>query len=79
VSDGDVKLWADARNLQDRDLHERFANNLFEEAGLDLRGQQFDPFYVADLTGASSVVFEDGQLKITIWKPGKGERTVRKD
>jgi hypothetical protein len=78
VGDGDAKLWGDAKNLQDRDLHERFANNLFEEAGFDLRGQELDPFYVADLTGASSVEFEDGQLTITIWKPGEGERVMRK-
>ena len=51
---------------------------LFEEAGLDLRGQVFDPFYVADLTAASSVVFENGQLSITIWKPGEGERVEQK-
>jgi hypothetical protein len=78
VGDGDAKLWGEAKNLQDRDLHERFANHLLEEAGLDLRGQEFDPFYVADLTGASSIELSDGQLTITIWKPGAGERVVRK-
>jgi nitroimidazol reductase NimA-like FMN-containing flavoprotein (pyridoxamine 5'-phosphate oxidase superfamily) len=78
VSEGDAKLWGDARNLQDDDLHQRFATNLFEETGMDLRGQAFDPFYVADLTGASSVAIEDGQLAITIWRPGEGERVVRK-
>ena len=30
---------------------------------------------VADIAGASSVEFKDGQLTITIWKPGNGERT----
>ena len=78
VGDGDAKLWGDVRNLQDTDLHEQFAADLFEEAGLDLRGQEIDPFYVADLTGASSVAFEDGQLTITIWKPGEGVRVVEK-
>jgi hypothetical protein len=78
VGDGDAKLWGDARNLQDEDLHQRFATNLFEETGMDLRGQAFDPFYVADVTGASSVAIEDGQLAITIWRPGEGERVVRK-
>jgi len=78
VSDGDAKLWGDARNLQDDDLHQRFATDLFEKTGMNLRGQKFDPFYVADLTGASSVAIEDGQLAITIWRPGEGERVVRK-
>jgi hypothetical protein len=78
VGDGDAKLWGEVRNLQDRDFHRRFAVDLFEQTGFDLRGQEFDPFYVADLTGASSVAFEDNQLKITIWKPGEGERVVEK-
>lgn len=78
VSDGDAKLWGQARNLQDEELHQRFAADLFDQTGMDLRGQRFDPFYVADLTGASSVAIEDGQLTITIWKPGEGEGVVRK-
>jgi hypothetical protein len=79
VGDGDVKLWADAIDLRDRDFHQRFADDLFETTGLDLRGEDFDPFYVADLTGASSVEVVDRQLLITIWKPGEGERVVTKD
>jgi hypothetical protein len=75
VSDGDAKLWGDTRNVQDKELHTRFADHLFAESGFDLRGQAFDPFYVADIAGASSVEFKDGQLTITIWKPGEGERT----
>jgi len=78
VGEGDAKLWALAVNLQDRDLHERFATRLLEEIGMDLRGQVFDPFYVADITGASSLAIEDGQLAITSWRPGEGERVVRK-
>ena len=76
VGDGDAKLWGRARNLQDEDLHARFAQHLFEESGMDLRGQRFDPFFVADLEGASSVDFTDGKLTITTWKPGQGERTA---
>lgn len=79
VGDGDVKLWGEVVNEQDPELHERFAEELFEESGLDLRGQVFDPFYVADLTGASSVEFADGRLAITIWKPGEGQRVVPKN
>jgi hypothetical protein len=40
VSDGDAKLWGDARNLQDDDLHQRFATDLFEKTGMDLRRQE---------------------------------------
>lgn len=78
VGDGDVKLWAEARNLQDKGLHGRFADDLFETSGFDLRGEEFDPFYVADITGASSIELEDNELVITIWNPGEGERVVRK-
>lgn len=76
VGDGDAKLWGSVANLRDVELHQRFAESLFEETGFDLRGREFDPFYVADLTGASSVAFEDGQLTVTSWKPGEGERSV---
>ena len=71
VGDGDVKLWGVAQDVQDPELHELFAEKVFAEAGLDLRGQQFRPFYVGALTGASSLHLEDGQLTITIWKPGR--------
>jgi hypothetical protein len=78
VGDGDAKLWGRVRNLRDEDFHQRFAADLFEQTGMDLRGQEFDPFYVADLTGASSIAFQDNRLKITIWRPGEGERVVDK-
>jgi hypothetical protein len=78
VGDGDAKLWGRALNVQDTGLHERFADALFGDHGPDLRGQAFDPFYVADLSGASCVEYADGQLTITIWKPGAAERLVQK-
>ncbi|WP_203718977.1 pyridoxamine 5'-phosphate oxidase family protein, partial [Asanoa siamensis] len=78
VADGDVKLFGTAVNDPDRALHQRFADALFAESGFDLRGQEFDPFYVAELSGGSSVTIDDGQLAVTIWKPGRGERVVRK-
>jgi hypothetical protein len=78
VGDGDVKLFGDAVNVQDKALHQRFADDLFAQSGFDLRGKDFDPFYVGDLIGASSIEIADGGLAITIWKPGEGERLVRK-
>lgn len=78
LSDGDAKLWAVAENVQDPGLHERFADHLFEEQGLDIRGEVFDPFYVADITGASSIALVDEQLEITIWKPGEREQIVHR-
>lgn len=79
VGDGDAKVWGDARNVQDTDLHGRFAQHLFDESGMDLRGQKFDPFFVGDLVGASSVGFINGQLTITTWRPGQGERSAPLD
>jgi len=78
VGDGDVKVWGEVQDLQDADLHRRFADTLYAETGFDLRGQEFSPFYVGDLTSASSIEHQDGSLAITIWKPGQGERVVRK-
>lgn len=78
VSDGDAKLWGVVRDVQDRELQERFAVDLYEDIGMDLRGQVFQPFYAADLTGASSVEVANDQLQITIWRPGEEERVVQK-
>ena len=79
VSEGDAKLWGSVVDLPDKELQKGFAEDLFEESGFDLRGEEFDPFYVADLSSASSVEIEDNRLKITIWKPGEEERAVFKD
>jgi hypothetical protein len=78
VGDGDAKLWGEAVNVRDKGLHQRFADDLFATSGFDLRGKEFDPFFVGDLIGASSIEMADGQMAITIWKPGEGERVVRK-
>ena len=78
VSDGDAKLWGTVHHVADTELQQRFAVDLFESIGLDLRGQEFDPFFAADLTGASSVAVGDGHMDVTIWKSGEPERIVRK-
>jgi hypothetical protein len=78
VSEGDAKLWGVVTDVRDTALHQRFATDLFEDTGLDLRGEEFDHFYDTDLTGASAVTVADGHLDITIWRPGEPERVVRK-
>ncbi|MEV0295385.1 pyridoxamine 5'-phosphate oxidase family protein [Nocardia sp. NPDC050710] len=79
VGDGDAKLFGTVIDLQDKEVHRRFAQDLFDESGFDIRGQEFDHFFVADLTGASTVEVAEDELLITIWKPGEGERVVRKN
>ena len=78
VTEGDAKLWGVVRDVRDTALHQRFAADLFEDTGLDLRGQAFDSFYEADLTGAAAVEVGGGHMDVTIWKPGEPERVVRK-
>ncbi|OBH83078.1 pyridoxamine 5'-phosphate oxidase family protein [Mycobacterium scrofulaceum] len=78
VKDGDAKLFGVVENVADGALRQRFAGALYEETGLDIRGQEFDHFYRADVTGGSAVEVTDGHLDITIWKRGEAERVVRK-
>jgi hypothetical protein len=78
VSDGDAKLWGTVRDVADRALHQRWADALFADTGFDLRGEEFDVFYAADITSASSVEVGGGHMDVTIWKPGEAERVVRK-
>jgi hypothetical protein len=78
VTDGDAKLWGVVHDVPDPALHQRFAEDLFADIGLDLRGQAFDHFYAAELTGASAVEVGGGHMDVTIWRPGEPERVVRK-
>lgn len=78
VSDGDAKLWGRAHDVRDPALHQRFAAQLYADTGFDLRGQEFNRFHVAEVTGASAVQIADGHLDVTVWKPGEPERVVRK-
>lgn len=78
VSDGDAKVWGTVEDVQDEALHQRYAEALFEETGLDLRGQEFGTFFAADVIGASAVEVSGGHLDITVWKQGGAERVVRK-
>lgn len=78
VGDGDAKLWGTVENLRDPALHRRFAEDLYADIGLDLRGQEFPEFYAADLTSASAVEVIEDHMDVTIWKPGEAERVVRK-
>lgn len=79
VSDGDVKLWGTVKDIQDKDVHQRFAVAFFEESGMDFRGKHFDHLYLADVIGASAIETDGHQLHITVWKPGEPERVVHKD
>ena len=78
VKEGDAKLWGVVEDVADTALHQRFAEALYQETRFDIRGRAFDHFYVADITGASSVEVSDDELVITVWKEGHPERVVRK-
>ncbi|MDT5076424.1 MAG: hypothetical protein QOJ80_1061 [Mycobacterium sp.] len=77
VTDGDAKLWGVALEASNDLLRRRFATDLFEESGFDLRGQEFALFGI-DITGGSAVQISDRHLDITVWTPGQPERVVRK-
>ena len=78
VTDGDAKVWGVVRDVQDAELQSRYADVLYSETGIDVRGQRFDHLYAADLRGAASVEVRGSHLEITIWTPGQSERVVRK-
>lgn len=78
VGDGDAKLWGVVQDVQDAALHARFADDLYERTGMDLRGERFAPFFGVDVAGPSCVEIVDGHLDITICTPPGPERVVRK-
>lgn len=77
VTDGDAKLWGHARDVQDPQLHRRFAEMLFERVGLDVRGREFGWFPVAEIHGGSCVRRVDGHLEVTVWRGHGPEEAVR--
>jgi hypothetical protein len=78
VSEGDAKVWGTVEDVADDALHQRFAQALYEETGLDLRGRRFEHFFRAHVTGGSTVEISDGHLDITMWREGGAERVLRK-
>jgi hypothetical protein len=78
VTEGDAKIWGRVEDVRDESLHQRFAEALYEEIGLDLRGRRFDPFYRADIVGAASVAVGDEHMDVTTWHEGGEEKVVRK-
>lgn len=65
-------------DVHDADLHQRYAEELFEQTGFDLRGRTFDHLFRARLVGAASVAVGGGHLDVTVWREGRAERVVRK-
>ena len=76
LSDGDVKIFGKVTDLQDSDFHGRFAAMLHDEIGLDLSDHPFQPFYVADMTGAAATELIDNHVVVTKWDPATGETSV---
>ena len=78
VTDGDAKVWGTVEHVDDEALHGRFADDLYADIGLDLRGQKFDHFYAARLVGAAAVEVGGGHMDVTVWRDGAPEHVVRK-
>jgi hypothetical protein len=78
VKEGDAKVWGTVENVLDEALHRRYTQALFEESGFDIRGEEFDHFFKAHVSGAASVEVGGDHLDITVWKEGSPERVVRK-
>jgi hypothetical protein len=78
VGDGDAKVWGTVEHVDDESLHARFADDVYADIGLDLRGQKFDHFFGAHLVGAAAVEVADGHMDVTVWRDGAPERVIRK-
>jgi predicted pyridoxine 5'-phosphate oxidase superfamily flavin-nucleotide-binding protein len=78
VTDGDAKIWGHTEHVDDHDVQRRFAQHLYDDIGLDVRGQHFDQFLQANIEGAAAVTLIDGHLDITTWRIGQPERITRK-
>lgn len=79
VGEGDAKLFGEVVHHDDVDVQRRFAQDVFDDIGLDIReAVPFEPFFAARITGASTVEIVDGHMMVSIWRPGEPERVVAK-
>jgi hypothetical protein len=78
VKEGDAKIWGRVEDVTDEALHQRYAEDLFQQTGFDIRGQKFEHCFKAHISGASAVEVGGGHLDITVWHDGGEERVVRK-
>ncbi|WP_344422267.1 pyridoxamine 5'-phosphate oxidase family protein [Pseudonocardia ailaonensis] len=78
VSDGDAKIWGTVVDVQEPRLHEGLLQDLFDETGMDLRGQEMKPCFEALPVGAAAVEVGDGHMDVTVWRAGSPERVIRK-
>jgi hypothetical protein len=78
VGEGDAKVWGRVEDVRDEALQQRFAEAVFEEIGLDLRGEPFDHFFRVDVVGAASLAVAGAHLDITTWREGGAEKVIRK-
>ena len=65
-------------DVRDTDLHARFAEDLYADTGLDLRGATFGRFYEGDVVGAASLEVVGDHLEITTWREGGEQRVIEK-
>lgn len=59
-------------------MHARYADQLYDETGFDLRGETFEHLFRADIVGAAAVLVGDGHLDVLTWRTGRDERAIRK-
>jgi hypothetical protein len=78
VEEGDAKVWGIVEDVMDNALQRRYAEALFQETGFDLRGQRFEHFFRAEVSGGAAVEVGGGHLDVTVWREGTAERVVRK-
>ena len=78
VKEGDAKVWGRVEDVMDPALHQRYAQDLFQQTGFDIRGQQFEHFFKAHIRGAAAVEVGGGHLDVTVWQEGADEKVVRK-
>ncbi len=78
VKEDDAKVWGVVTDIGDRELHQSFAEDLFDRTGFDLRGETFDHFFRCDVHGGAAARIRDGKFEVVLAKPGEPERVVPK-
>lgn len=78
VKEDDAKIWGVVEDMTDPELHQAFAQDLFDRSGFDLRGHTFDHFFRCDVHGGAAARIRENRFEVVLAKPGEGERVIPK-
>ncbi len=69
ASEGEFKLWGEAKDIQDADLRRSYGEALYQQIGMNPEGEPYHLFAV-DIQTASSAIIRNEEWVRQFWRAG---------